>query len=62
MMVRENSNVTLRCKAKGYPAPKISWRRENNKVIEYGNWQQLKKDHIRLRKSELHLLSVVFSL
>ncbi|KAH7640694.1 hemicentin-1-like [Dermatophagoides farinae] len=39
VIVRENQNLTLRCKARGHPEPKLTWRREDNKPIEYGNWQ-----------------------
>ncbi|RWS12630.1 lachesin-like protein [Dinothrombium tinctorium] len=43
---KENSNATLRCRAKGYPKPKITWRREDGKPIEYGNWQKMKLQKI----------------
>ena len=33
MSVPEGSNVTLQCAADGYPAPNITWRREDNKPI-----------------------------
>lgn len=29
-------NVTLECNAKGYPEPKISWRRKNNVLLPTG--------------------------
>ncbi|XP_015606035.1 lachesin isoform X3 [Cephus cinctus] len=35
MVVRETSNVTLTCKATGYPEPYVMWRRENGKEINY---------------------------
>lgn len=42
MVVREASNVTLTCKAKGYPEPYVMWRREDGKRINYngehGEW------------------------
>ena len=50
VMVRENANVTLRCRARGYPKPKINWRRENGKPIEFGNWQELKNVKVKMRK------------
>ncbi|KAG8229075.1 hypothetical protein J437_LFUL005709 [Ladona fulva] len=31
--VRENQNITLVCKADGFPAPKIMWRREDGQGI-----------------------------
>jgi len=31
--VREHQNLTLTCKAKGFPAPKITWRREDSQPI-----------------------------
>ncbi|KAL1453454.1 hypothetical protein WDU94_007592, partial [Cyamophila willieti] len=33
MMVPEGGSAKLVCKAKGYPTPKITWRREDNKEI-----------------------------
>ena len=31
--VRENQNLTLTCKARGFPAPKITWKREDGVEI-----------------------------
>ncbi|XP_012270472.1 neurotrimin-like [Orussus abietinus] len=39
MVVREGSNVTLRCAATGSPVPNITWRREDGQVILLGNKQ-----------------------
>lgn len=39
MVVREGANVTLTCKAVGYPVPNITWRREDNEPIPLGAWQ-----------------------
>jgi lachesin, putative (fragment) len=50
---RENTNATLKCRAKGYPTPKIQWRREDNKPIEYGDWQEKKAKGIIPRKYKL---------
>ncbi|GAB0091886.1 uncharacterized protein DMENIID0001_067770 [Sergentomyia squamirostris] len=36
MVVREGSNVTLNCKAKGYPEPYIMWRREDGSEMSIG--------------------------
>ena len=33
MVVREGSNVTLRCAARGSPTPVITWRREGNEPL-----------------------------
>lgn len=33
MVVREGSNVTLKCAATGSPAPTITWRREGGDLI-----------------------------
>lgn len=34
--IREGSDVSLRCRASGYPTPKITWRREDQKDIQVG--------------------------
>ncbi|KAF8764049.1 Lachesin like protein [Argiope bruennichi] len=39
VVVREGANVTLTCKAGGYPTPNITWRREDNEPIPLGAWQ-----------------------
>lgn len=39
MVVREGSNVTLRCEATGLPTPNITWRRETGEQIPIGNGQ-----------------------
>lgn len=33
LTVREGQDVTLTCRAKGHPAPSITWRREDNQDI-----------------------------
>ena len=33
MVVREGSNVTLKCAARGSPQPNITWRREGGESI-----------------------------
>lgn len=33
MMVPEGGSVKLICKARGYPKPHITWRREDNEEI-----------------------------
>ncbi|KAG8234956.1 hypothetical protein J437_LFUL009151 [Ladona fulva] len=35
MVVREGANVTLVCKAQGYPEPYVMWRREDGEDINY---------------------------
>lgn len=37
MVVREGSNVTLKCAARGSPTPVITWRREANEPITLPN-------------------------
>ena len=37
MVVREGSNVSLRCVAVGSPSPGIAWRREGGESIPLGN-------------------------
>ncbi|XP_039276210.1 lachesin isoform X1 [Nilaparvata lugens] len=41
MVVRENSNVTLRCAASGTPSPNIVWRREAGETIPLGNGEEV---------------------
>ncbi|GJQ77103.1 hypothetical protein Trydic_g23673 [Trypoxylus dichotomus] len=40
MVVREGSNVSLRCAATGSPEPSIAWRREGGEPIPLGNGQE----------------------
>jgi hypothetical protein len=40
MVVREGTNVTLRCAATGSPQPSIIWRREGGEAIPLGNGQE----------------------
>lgn len=35
MVVLESTNVSLTCKATGYPEPYVMWRREDGEVIRY---------------------------
>ncbi|XP_023708684.2 opioid-binding protein/cell adhesion molecule homolog isoform X2 [Cryptotermes secundus] len=41
MVVREGTNVTLRCAATGSPQPSIIWRREGGEAIPLGNGQEV---------------------
>ncbi|XP_044258442.1 neurotrimin-like isoform X1 [Tribolium madens] len=41
MVVREGSNVSLRCAATGSPEPTIAWRREGGENIPLGNGQEV---------------------
>ncbi|GFG32123.1 hypothetical protein Cfor_12278, partial [Coptotermes formosanus] len=41
MVVREGTNVTLRCAATGTPQPSITWRREGGETIPLGNGQEV---------------------
>ena len=46
MVVREGSNVTLKCAATGSPEPAIIWRRENGVAIELANGTEGKSSTI----------------
>lgn len=35
MVVLESTNVSLTCKASGYPEPYVMWRREDGEDIRY---------------------------
>ncbi|XP_043590456.1 neurotrimin-like isoform X5 [Bombus pyrosoma] len=53
MVVREGSNVTLTCKASGYPEPYIMWRREDGKNINYNG------DNVNVVNGEvLHIVKI----
>lgn len=41
MVVREDTNVTLRCAARGSPQPNITWKREDGERISLGNGQEV---------------------
>jgi neurotrimin len=36
LVVREGTNVTLTCKAKGFPEPYVMWRREDGNEMSIG--------------------------
>lgn len=40
MVVREGTNVTLRCAATGSPQPTVTWRREGGESIPMGSGQE----------------------
>lgn len=40
MVVREGSNVTLKCAATGSPEPTITWRRESGVPIELASGEE----------------------
>lgn len=46
-MVREGSNVTLRCAAAGLPTPNITWRREDGESILLGDGQEGKEYRLK---------------
>lgn len=35
MVIREGSNVSMICKAEGFPEPFVMWRREDGENINY---------------------------
>ncbi|PNF23362.1 hypothetical protein B7P43_G13169 [Cryptotermes secundus] len=41
MVVREGTNVTLRCAATGSPQPTVTWRREGGECIPLGSGQEV---------------------
>nr|XP_054921394.1 lachesin-like [Dermacentor andersoni] len=58
VVVREGSNVTLTCKARGYPRPAITWRREDNEPIPLGSWKNGKKTQTLVQTYEGEFLTV----
>jgi len=64
MVVREGQNVSLMCKARGYPEPYVMWRREDGEEMliggEHGKWSSGQR--IALSVHELCLLNVTFAL
>lgn len=48
MIIREGSNVTLRCAAKGSPTPSITWRREGGESIFLENGEEGKDRYLCL--------------
>ena len=39
VLAREGTDVSMVCKAKGYPTPTLTWRREDHQPVAVGNWQ-----------------------
>lgn len=37
IITKENQSIELRCKATGFPAPRIAWLREDGGLIRLGN-------------------------
>ncbi|XP_076682597.1 neurotrimin [Andrena cerasifolii] len=54
MVVREGSNVTLRCAATGTPEPTVTWRREAGGTIALSTWHEVPS----IQGSELELTRV----
>lgn len=52
MVVREGQNVSLMCKARGYPEPYVMWRREDGEEMLIGG------EHGKLAVSNIHLASI----
>jgi len=52
MVVREGSNVSLRCEATGSPTPNITWRREDGELIILGKSQGKNKQEGKLFASQ----------
>lgn len=55
MVVREGSNVSLRCEATGSPTPNITWRREDGELIILGKNQGNKQEGKLLTRVALHV-------
>lgn len=59
MVVLESTNVSLTCKATGYPEPYVMWRREDGEDIRYngenGEYILLSQDHSWEFKSSIYL-------
>ncbi|OQR70390.1 hypothetical protein BIW11_04169 [Tropilaelaps mercedesae] len=55
VVVREGANVSLACKARGYPTPSISWRREDGEPIPLGGYKQLTQQQ-QAANNKLHTL------
>ncbi|XP_076162637.1 neurotrimin [Ptiloglossa arizonensis] len=53
-VVREGSNVTLRCAAAGLPTPNITWRREDGESILLGDGQEVRS----VNGSVFHIMKV----
>lgn len=49
LVVREGTNVTLTCKANGYPEPYVMWRREDGDEMSIGgeNGKRFTQSHFR---------------
>ncbi|KAL1115647.1 hypothetical protein AAG570_005937 [Ranatra chinensis] len=63
MVVREGSNVSLRCAASGSPPPAITWRREGGELItlstgQEGNLMMIHRIH---KKCSLNYISNIVS-
>lgn len=56
--VREHQNITLTCKAKGFPTPKITWRREDSQAISIDRRKKGKKvSFVKENPNRFHSIS-----
>ncbi|XP_066965097.1 limbic system-associated membrane protein-like [Macrobrachium rosenbergii] len=56
LVVREGSNVTLECKARGYPPPVVTWRKENSHDPAMQSEKILEGESLEILKvSRLHM-------
>lgn len=46
MVVREGGDVSLVCRAGGYPEPYVMWRREDGQDFHYNGESGKKREHV----------------
>lgn len=58
-MVSEGGSASLVCKARGYPKPHISWRRENNEEIMRNNAPGFKEKGKKIPYRNAYLNNII---
>ncbi|XP_076356531.1 lachesin-like isoform X1 [Tachypleus tridentatus] len=58
IVVGERSSISLRCKASGYPAPVVFWRREDGRTINVGSYGTVYSEERKIEGEFLNLTHI----
>lgn len=61
MAIREHQNITLSCKAEGFPEPRITWRREDGREFAVDRRKKGKVNNESFRNSTIQIYRIEIS-